>query len=469
MNERHVAVVGGGIAGLAAAWFLTKAGLRVTVLEGSPEVGGKLRNSELAGQALDEGAESMLARRPEGLDLVRDLGLADRLVYPGTTTAGLFSHGELRPMPAGQVMGVPSDLKALAATGVLSQAGVARAALDLARRPTPRGSDLSVADFVGDRLGKEAVDRLVEPLLGGVYAGRVEDLSFEATLPQLAHASRTHRSLIMAAKAVKEAAPADAGPVFTTLRGGIGTLPRLLAEALERAGATIRTSAMTRELHRTRRGYRLVTGPRPEPVFLDVDAVVLAVPASPAARLLADLVPAAAKELDGIPYASMAIVSLAYHSTAFPRLPDGSGYLVPAVEGRAVKAVTFSSVKWPWLRERDPNLVLVRASIGRFGEEHTLQRPDSELKAVAMTELAGTCHVGELPIDTRVTRWGGALPQYTVGHLDRVARIRSAIAPHQGLALCGAAYDGVGIPACVSTARAAAARVIDQLKEVESD
>ncbi|WP_460369294.1 protoporphyrinogen oxidase, partial [Actinocorallia lasiicapitis] len=229
MNAKHVAVVGGGIAGLSAAWYLHRAGLAVTVLEGSPEVGGKLRTSELAGQPLDEGAESMLARRPEGLELVRELGLADRLVYPGTTSAALFSHGALRPFPAGQVMGVPSDLKALAASGVLSQQGVARAALDLARRPTPRGSDLSVADFVGDRLGREAVDRLVEPLLGGVYAGRVEDLSFEATLPQLAHASRSHRSLIMAAKAVKEAAPAEAGPVFTTLSGGLGGLAALLA------------------------------------------------------------------------------------------------------------------------------------------------------------------------------------------------------------------------------------------------
>ncbi|WP_460367839.1 protoporphyrinogen oxidase, partial [Actinocorallia lasiicapitis] len=234
------------------------------------------------------------------------------------------------------------------------------------------------------------------------------------------------------------------------------------------AGVPIRTSAMTRELHRTPDGYRLTLGPRPAPEYLEADAVVVAVPASPAARLLAELVPAAAKELAGIEYSSMAIVSLAYHSTAFPRLPGGSGYLVPAVEGRDVKAVTFSSVKWPWLRDRDPNLILVRASIGRMGEEHTLQRPDGELKAIAMTELAETCHAGELPVDTRVTRWGGALPQYTVGHLDRVARVRSAIAPHQGLAVCGAAYDGVGIPACVATARAAAARIIDQLKEVET-
>jgi oxygen-dependent protoporphyrinogen oxidase len=165
----------------------------------------------------------------------------------------------------------------------------------------------------------------------------------------------------------------------------------------------------------------------------------------------------------------MAVVTLAYHSTAFPRLPKGSGYLVPAVEGHSVKAVTFSSVKWPWLRDRDPHLIIIRASIGRFGEEQVLQRPDSALKALAMTELAGTCHAGELPVDTRVTRWGGGLPQYTVGHNDRVSRIRAAVAGHPGLAVCGAAYDGLGIPACISTARAAAARIIDQMTKLKEE
>jgi oxygen-dependent protoporphyrinogen oxidase len=465
----HVVVVGAGIAGLSAARFLLKAGLRVTVLEGSPAIGGKLKISEVAGIPVDEGAESMLARRPEGLDLVRELGLSDQLVYPGTTSAAILSHGSLRAFPAGQVMGVPSDLKALARSGVLSQAGLARAALDIAKRPTPRGADISVADYVGDRLGQEVVDRLVEPLLAGVYAGRAENLSFEATLPQLAGVSRTHRSLIMAAKSVIDNAPANAGPVFTTLAGGLGNLPLLLADAVREQGGVIRTEAMARELTRTTTGWRIIIGPRPTPEVIDADAVILAVPALPAGRLLAHVIPAAAKELDAIDYASMAIVTLAYHSTAFPRLPKGSGYLVPAIEGHSVKAVTFSSVKWPWLRDRDPHLIIVRASIGRFGEEQVLQRPDSELKAIAMTELAGTCHASELPVDTRVTRWGGGLPQYTVGHNDRVSRIRAAVAGHPGLAVCGAAYDGLGIPACISTARAAAARIIDQMTQLKEE
>ena len=247
--------------------------------------------------------------------------------------------------------------------------------------------------------------------------------------------------------------------MFTTLRGGLGTLPPVLAAA---SGAQVRTGAMVRELVRGPHGWRLTIGSAHAPQHLDADAVILALPGRPASRLLAGVPGAAgaATALGEIGYASMAIVTLAYPQTAFPQLPEASGYLVPAVDGRPVKAVTFSSVKWPHLRDRAAGLVFTRCSVGRIGEEAILQRDDADLAALAAADLAAATGVTGPPAGAVVTRWGGALPQYTVGHLDRVARIQASLAAQPGLAACGAAYAGVGIPACIGTARSAVDQVL---------
>jgi len=473
MQQPHVVIVGGGIAGLAAAFFLRDEAVRVTVLEGSPRLGGKLSVSEIAGVAVDEGAEALLVTRPEGTALIAEAGLGDQRTVPGTTSSAIWTLGALRPLPRRQFMGVPSDMAELARSGVLSEEGVARASQDLDLPPTPRDGDVPVAGYIAARLGEEVVDRLVDPLLGGVYAGRSAELSFDATLPALAVASRQHRSLAVAARSLlpppeqASAGTRAGGSVFTTLTGGLGMLPAYLAKA---SGAEVRTAAIARELARARSGWRLTVGSAAAPEHIGADAVILAIPARPAARLLADVpgVSAAVTAFGEIGYASMAIVTLAYPRSAFPgpglAALGWSGYLVPAVDGRAVKAVTFSTVKWPHLAGAtapgaEP-LEIVRCSVGRIGEEALLQRADEDLAALAAAELAEATGVRGGPAAVRVTRWGGALPQYTVGHLDRVARIRAAVAAQPGLAVCGAAYDGVGIPACVATARTAASQVM---------
>ena len=479
----HVVIVGGGIAGLAAAFFLRDEAVRVTVLEGSPRLGGKLSVSEIAGLAVDEGAEALLVTRPEGIALIAEAGLGDQRTAPGPTSSAIWTRGALRPLPRRQFMGVPSDMTELARSGVLSEEGVARAAQDFELPPTARDGDVPVAAYVGARLGEEVVNRLVDPLLGGVYAGRSAELSFDATLPALAAASRRHRSLAEAAGSLlpppapsgdPARAPASGtragGSVFTTLTGGLGMLPAYLAKA---SGAEVRTSALVRELARAEGGWRLTVGSAAAPERVEADAVILAVPARPARRMLADVpgLSAAVAAFGQISYASMAIVTLAYPRSAFPgpglAALGWSGYLVPAVDGRPVKAVTFSTVKWPHLAGPAPSgagpLEIVRCSVGRTGEEALLQRADDELVAVAAADLAAATGVRGAPAATRVTRWGGALPQYTVGHLDRVAAIRRTIAAQPGLAVCGAAYDGVGIPACAATARTAVSQVLDFL------
>jgi protoporphyrinogen/coproporphyrinogen III oxidase len=467
-----VAIVGGGISGLAAAFFLRDRGLSVTVLEGSPRLGGKLAVSEIAGIAVDEGAEALLTRRPEGTDLIGAVGLASQLVVPGSTASSIWTRGRMRPLPRRQVMGVPADLGELEHSGILSGPGLARARDDLRLPPTPWDGDVPVAGYVGARFGQELVDRLVDPLLGGVYAGRSGELSFEATLGGLAQAARQHRSLAAAAASLLPG-PAErpAPPVFTTLSGGLGTLPAAVAA---RSGATVRTGAMTRELSRTVKGdaeagggWRLTVGPARAPESLEADAFILAVPARPSSKRLSGLAGAgpAAAALGEISYASVAIVTLAYRQAALPRLPEGSGYLVPAVDGRAVKAVTFSTVKWPHLRAGHGDLHIVRCSVGRVGEEALLQRDDGELAEIAAADLAAATGVRGAPVGVRVSRWGGGLPQYTVGHRERVARIRAAVAALPGLAVCGAICDGIGIPACIASARVAADQVLAHLAQ----
>ena len=437
----------------------------MTVLEGAGRLGGKLAASDVAGVAMDEGAEALLARRPEGIELITAAGLGDDLVPAGVTSSAIYTRGAMRPLPRRQFMGVPADLDELAATGVISPEGIARARAEQVR---PAGAgDVSVTEYIGSRLGPEIVDRLVDPLLGGVYAGRSEDLSFTATLAPLAAAAHGHAALTEAVTSLLPPQPAGpaakAAPVFVTLSTGLGALPEAVAKA---SGADVRTGAMVRELSRTESGWRLTLGSAADPEYLDADAVIIAVPAAPAARLLRDTAAGAAAQLAEIPYASMAIITLAFRAAAVFQgqspAQQRSGYLVPAVDGRAVKAATFSTVKWPHLARQAP-VHIVRCSIGRSGDVAVLQRDDQELAALAAAELGAAIGITEPPVAQRVTRWGGGLPQYNVGHLDRVARIRAAVAEQPGLAVAGAAFDGIGIPACIATAKSAAAQVTGYL------
>jgi oxygen-dependent protoporphyrinogen oxidase len=460
---RHVVVVGGGIAGLAAAYFLRRdsalGALRVTVLESSGQVGGKLRVSDLAGVPVDEGAESILLRRPEAVDLARAVGLGADLQDAVTTSAAVWTRGAMRPVPPGTVMGIPGDLRPLAGTGLLTGRELARIPLDAWLPRTRIGEDVSVGRYVAARMGRAVVDRLVEPLLGGVYAGRADQLSLEATLPQLAPYARRERSLLAAVRASRDAGPASEGPVFGAPRGGLGRLPEAVARA---SGADVRTGATVRELARTPDGWRLTVGPTSAPEWVDADAVVVAVPAAPAARLLRAEVPAAAAELAQVRSASMAVVALAFPTASLGAAPTGSGFLVPPVDGRAVKAVTFTAQKWGWYAQAAPGTTIVRASVGRAGDEAVLQRDDAEIVDLVLGEITDALGVLDPPLDARVTRWGGGLPQYAVGHRRRVERVRAAVAAVPGLSVCGAVYDGVGVPACVATAERAAGEVLRQ-------
>ncbi|MFC8311472.1 protoporphyrinogen oxidase [Streptomyces olivaceus] len=459
----HAVVVGAGIAGLAAAHRLLEHGVRVTVVEASDRVGGKLLPGEIAGVRVDLGAESMLARRPEAVGLARAAGLADRLQPPSTATASLWTRGALRPMPKGHVMGVPGTAAAL--SGVLSEEGLARIERDAELPRTEVGEDVAVGEYVAARLGREVVDRLVEPLLGGVYAGDAYRISLRSAVPQLFEAARTHTSLTEAVRALqgRTATSPPSGPVFTGIEGGVGTLPLAVAESVRARGGEIVTGAPVTELRHTAGGWRVVAGDR----VLHAAAVVVAVPARPAAELLRAEAPAAAAELSAVEYASMALITLAYRRSDAAALPEGSGFLVPPVDGHTIKASTFASRKWGWIADEDPDLVVLRTSVGRYGDTEILGRDDAGLVAVSRHDLREATGLAAAPVATRVTRWQDGLPQYPVGHHARVARVREHVAGLPGLAVCGAAYDGVGIPASIASAYAAVDQVRGDLRGVE--
>lgn len=456
-------MVGGGISGLAAARRLAAAGRQVLLLEGSPRLGGKLAARQLApGLRVDVGAESVLVRRPEAPALISSLGLDRRLVYPTGAKPQIYVDGRAVAVPL-SAMGVPGDLGAL--SGLLSPAGLARALREPSVPAPPLPSDLAIGELIDERFGPEVTDRLLEPLLGGVYAGHARQLSFAAVNPALFERARSGGALSMHAGATRR--PGE-GPVFGGLVGGIAGLVDALTADLRARGVEI-CHLPVRALVPVAGGYRLTVGSTRDAQEIVAPAVLLATPAAPTARLLGRVVEST-DWLGSIPYASMAVVALAVRGVE----PVGSGLLVPPGQLPTIKAVTHSSAKWAWVTEAaeqavGPGVQVVRASVGRLGEEQLLQIGDRELIDRTIRELRTLPDWAGLEVvASTVQRWGGGLPQYEVGHRAQVTRLQAELSSWPGLAVCGAAYDGVGIAACLGSAEAAASKITADLG-VEGD
>ncbi|MFB9377894.1 protoporphyrinogen oxidase [Kineococcus gynurae] len=455
----RVVVVGGGVSGLTAALRLAERGVRVEVREAAAQPGGILRRAEVGGLVLDTGAESFLARRPEGVALAREVGLGDDVVHPRTTRARVLTPDGPRPLPGGTLMGVPGTGEAV--RGVLGPAEVRRVEQE-EELPAPAVSeDLSVAEYVAARVGPAVVDRLVEPLLGGVYAGHAARLSLQATVPALWTHARAGGSLLAAVRAAagRTAPGATPAPVFGGIRGGVARLAEALAGALAARDVEVRTATPVRSLRRVEGGW-VVDGDR-------VDGVLLAVPAPVAARLLTGAVPSAAQALAEVETASVVVVAFTVPAADLRGWEDASGLLVPPALGRAagrrVKAVTLSSHKWGWVGEQAPDRRVLRVSLGRAGETDVPGWDDDRLRERALQDARALLGARLDPDDALVQRWPDALPQYAVGHLDRVQRVRAAAGAAGRIALAGSFADGVGVPACVATAARAVEELLPQL------
>ena len=465
MPAGRVVVVGGGISGLAAAWELTggtqrrEDAPRVTVLEAGARLGGALRSDTFGGRPVDMGPDGFLGRRPEAVELCHEVGLGDALVPIAARGASVWARGRLRALPDKLALGIPTEFWPTARSGVLGvggQLGLARDAL--LPRPDLRGpmGDRSVGPLVARKLGRRVVDALVDPLIGGIHAGSVDDMSAAAVFPPLLAAAQRRGGLMRALRAEVPAPEPDDGPLFWTLRDGMGSLVASLAACLDARGVDVRLSAPVGTLTRVDGGWDVAVG-------ADVhraDGVVLAVPAEAASRLLRPHDDEAAGLLDAIDYAAVTIVTFRVAADDVPTDLYGTGFLVPrrsAHPGRepwSVTACTFLDRKWPHLA-RDGE-VLLRASLGRIDDTRPAGLDDDDVTKRAWEELGALLGVGGRPLESTVVRWPAALPQYRVHHLLRTAGIDAAVARLGNLAVAGAAYRGVGVPACVSSGRAAA-------------
>ncbi len=448
-----VLIIGGGIAGLATAHFLSasRPELCVEVIESSAAIGGKIAGATVAGIAVDTGPDAFLARVPGAVELATSLGLGDDLVAPATGSAYVYSRGALRALPKGLVLGVPSDLGAMRTSGIISTRGIARAVLgSVLPGRASTGTDPSVSEAIGRHLGREVVERLVDPLLGGINASDCDTLSLASAAPALASAAREPR-LVRALRRANAATErgqigvTETRPVFLAPRDGIRALIARLGSR-----ATVSVNERAEALVRSIGGWTVTTSQRE----LTARHVVVAVPAAAAARLLQPVAPLTASELDGIRTASVALTLLAYPRGAVT-LPPGSGMLVPRPEGRLVTASSWWNQKWPHLDTKGH--VLIRASAGRDGDTRFTELDDAELIDSLHFDLTEMLGVRAAPIDAVVTRWMGGFPQYDTGHAERVARIEAHLASEAvGVTLVGASYRGIGIPACIRDAERAA-------------
>jgi oxygen-dependent protoporphyrinogen oxidase len=466
-SRPRVVIVGGGISGLATAHFIHRrlgARVQLTLLEGGSRLGGKAATQRFGGHLVDTGPDALLVRVPAMAALLEDLGLSSQLVAPAALGAHVWSRGRLRRLPTGTLFGVPDRLLPLLRSHLLSPSGLARAALDLVlpRRATV-SADPSIADLVTPRLGSQVFDRLVEPLLGGVHAGRAAELSAHSTVPDIEALARKNRSLYLGLRRLRRnAPPASGGPALVTLEGGLVRLVEALVARL--AETDLRVDSTARLVARVGRRYRvdLVDG-----ASVAADAVVLATPAFITARLLADLAPDAATVLAEVPYVDVATIWLAYPRSAMGRPLDGTGFLVPPEEDKLLVGCTWSSAKWPHLA--DEALILIRCMVGRHGDRRWLSMDDDTLVSRVHEELVEAMGLTGGPVRQRIQRWPQGMPQYLVGHQGRLDALDESLHHLPGLHLTGAAYRGVGLASCVADAERTAQDVAQDVSPALAD
>jgi oxygen-dependent protoporphyrinogen oxidase len=466
---KRFVVIGGGIAGLSAAYTLQKKTsdqdlpVHITVLESGPYWGGKIRTDRVDGFVIEGGPDTFLASKPWAVNLCKELGISDRLhgTNPDRRNTYVLHHGQLEPLPDGLTMMIPTRFMPMLQTGLLSWPQKARMGVDFFLPPKPLNGDESLGGFVSRRLGRAAYERLIEPLMSGIYAGDGDRLSLQSTFPYLRDLEMNHGGLVKGALATRRKM-AKAGAkapgtrsAFLTPTGGLAEIVENLLGRLEACGTALRLNTPASRVIPGSSGVRveLEAGE-----VIEADSAVLAAPAYVSGRLLEGSLPELAEELKAIPYVSTATVSLAYRESDLPRQLDGYGYVIPRREGRRALACTWTSTKFP---HRAPKgFALLRVFIGRAGEENDLPRDETGLLDIAREELRLTLGIAASPVLHRIFYWEAAMPQYNLGHPARLKRIDAILREFPRLALAGNGYRGIGIPDCIHSGEDAADRIL---------
>jgi protoporphyrinogen/coproporphyrinogen III oxidase len=451
-----VVIIGGGISGLSAAYYLAKRGVPSTLIELRPRLGGVIQTEHIDGCTVEAGPDSFISAKPAAMELIRELGLADQVIGSNDFSRKTFvwKRGRLVPLPDGLMMMVPTKIMPLVATPLLSWGTKVRMGMELLHAPRPHREDQSVAEFIAEHYGEEAVDYLAEPLLSGIYGGNPRELSVTSVLPRFVtlaqqYGSLTRGVLAERAKAARAAnSNGSAAPLFRTLKGGLSQLIDALVASIQVSVTVRRATAQTVE--RVTNGYRV----RVDGEWMEADHLVVATEAHHASPLVRGVDERLGELLCQVPYSSSMTVAVGFDAKDFDKPPEGHGFLVPKKERRRLMACTWVGEKFPH-RVPDDKIV-ARCFLGGMDDPGVLNESDDAVSAVVIDELRAIAGIRAQPKFTRVSRWPQSMAQYTVGHPDRLKEIEARVGTLPGLHLAGNAYEGIGIPDCIRLGKRAA-------------
>jgi oxygen-dependent protoporphyrinogen oxidase len=466
-DRKKIIIVGGGISGLSAAFYAQKyfqekgMPVDITLLEQSNKLGGKIQTLHRDGFVIEKGPDSFLARKMPIIDLSKDLGIEQEFVgtNPDAKKTYILHKGKLHRMPPGLILGIPTEVLPFLQTGLISVWGKARAAMDLILPRRTASTDESLGHFLERRLGKEVVSHIAEPLLAGIYAGDTRTLSLQATFPQFGEVEKKYRSLILGMLASKKKAPQPSGipeiaknSMFITYKQGLSTLVETLVDKLEQAQVSLKTNQHVTRVNKNASGYEILLENQEA---LEADSIIFAIPPTVSSTLLASHT-SKAKELESVRYVSVANVIMAFDRDQITHKLDGSGFVVPRKEGRYITACTWTSSKW--LHTAPEGKVMLRCYVGRSGDEEIVNQSDGDLIKKVQHDLKELMGIDTAPSFYEITRWPSSMPQYPLGHVQRIKEIREELSSTMpGVLLTGSGYHGVGIPDCVRQGKEAAA------------